>query len=70
MKFIVKYKYKFNCEYVKIYIKFIRYNYKMTNVMDNVLETTIQAYLAQMDSAMKVSDLLAKHAVSSMVILY
>ena len=32
------------------------------NVMDNVLETTIQAYLAQMDSAMKVSDLLAKHA--------
>ena len=32
------------------------------NVMDSVLETTIQAYLAQMDSAMKVSDILAKHA--------
>jgi hypothetical protein len=32
------------------------------NVMDGVLETTIQAYLAQMDSAMKVSELLAKHA--------
>lgn len=31
------------------------------NVIDGVLETTIQAYLAQMDSAMKVSDLLAKH---------
>ena len=29
--------------------------------MDNLLETTIQAYLAQMDSAMKVSDLLANH---------
>ena len=34
----------------------------MDSVMDDVLETTIQAYLAQMDSAMKVSDLLAKHA--------
>ena len=32
------------------------------NVMDGILETTIQAYLAQMDSAMKVSDLLAKHS--------
>ena len=31
------------------------------NVMDSVIETTIQAYLAQMDLAMKV-DLLAKHA--------
>ena len=34
---------------------------ELDNVMDGVLETTIQAYLAQMDSAMKVSDILAKH---------